>query len=367
MILEFLERHVLEIPVVGGLYRKKAAKLKRRFCLLLDRAGMLKPYSFVQWLVTNRCNGSCPFCEASSGKEQANELTHEEAGILIRDLQCMKVRRLILSGGEPLMRPDICEIIKYANGCGIDVGLVTNGWFVPEMKSTLPNLRFFLYFTSVDGEPAYHNRMRGMDNAFERALEGLALFTRMQVPVRIVNTVVHSGNILQLKSLAEIIMRTGATSWRLTPVSKVGRAVGRNDYELSGEQLGYLTSFIEEKRKVMSIDFGESHMYLGCLAKEYGGHPFFCGAGLTRCSIMPNGEVLGCHQVYDSSLSEGNIRDRSFPEIWANGFSRFRKKHFEDMCLQCFCFDGCQGGCWAEMQKTGACLKSSCDRTGKIE
>jgi len=367
MIQEFLERHILGIPLLGDLYRKRAAKLKRHFCLLLHRAGLLRPYSFVQWLVTNRCNGSCPFCEASSGKADVNELTHEEARTLLRDLKCMKVRRLVLSGGEPLMRPDICEIINYANSCGIDVGLVSNGWFIPEMKDALSGLRFFLYFTSLDGMPDYHNRVRGMDDAFARALEGLSFFSQMGVSVRIVNTVVHSGNISQLKSLAKMVRRSGATSWRLTPVCSVGRASGRNDYELSGEQLVHLASFIEEMRKGMSIDLGESHMYLGCFAKKYGGHPFFCGAGLTRCSIMPNGDVLGCHQVYDSSLSEGNVRDRRFPEIWENGFSRFRKKKFEDMCLRCAHLDGCQGGCWAEMQRTSACLKSSWECKGIME
>lgn len=359
---EFFERSLLNIPVLGNLYRKRAARLKRTLCLFLDRMGILKPYSFVQWLVTNRCNASCPFCESSSGKARADELTLDEAKTLIRDLHGMKAHKLILSGGEPLMRPDISEIMEYANQCNIVLGLVTNGWRVPEMESRLRRLKFFLYFTSLDGEPALHDRMRGMDDAFERALKGLDLFARMRVPVRIVNTVVHSANILQLESLAKIIQSSGATSWRLTPVSKVGRASGRADYDLSGEQLRYLASFIREKRKTMHVDFGESHMYLGCFAEGHTGHPFFCGAGLTRCSIMPNGEVMGCHQAYDSSLSEGNIRDTSFSRIWKYGFTRYRKNDFKDSCLKCRCFDACQGGCWAELERTGSCLKTIWDK-----
>ena len=74
----------------------------------------------------------------------------------------MKVRRLILSGGEPLMRPDLCEIMEYANQCNIRLGLVTNGWFVPEMADRLRRLKFFLYFTSIDGETAFHNKIRGI-------------------------------------------------------------------------------------------------------------------------------------------------------------------------------------------------------------
>jgi radical SAM protein with 4Fe4S-binding SPASM domain len=358
MIQELFERNILNIPGLGGVYRKRAAKLKRSVCLLLNRLGMLKPYSFVQWLVTNRCNGTCPFCESSSGRAHTDELTWEEARAFIDDLYKMKVQRLILSGGEPLMRPDIIEIMEYANTCNIMLGLVTNGWHVPEMESRLRHLKFFLYFTSIDGEPAYHDKIRGMENAFGRALEGLTLFARMRVPVRLVNTVVHSENIHQLESLLKIIKNSRATSWRLTPVSKVGRAAGNSRYDLSGEQLRYLISFIREKRKIIQIDFGESHMYLGCFTKHHSGHPFFCGAGLTRCSVMPNGEVMGCHQAYDLSLSEGNIRNKSFPEIWKHGFLRFRKKIFQDSCLECIHFEGCQGGCWAEMEKNRSCLKT---------
>ncbi len=359
---EYLERFVLNMPVLKSLYRKRTAKLKRCACLFLNRFGLLKPFSFVQWLVTNQCNAACSFCESSSGRPQPDELSHEEAIRLILDLSSMKVRRLILSGGEPRMRPDLVELMDYANQRAITLGLVTNGWFVPEMADRLRRLKFFLYFTSIDGDSAFHDKTRGIKGAYDHALKGLELFTRMRVPVRIVNTVVHPGNISPLERLPQIIAGSGATSWRLTPVSNVGRASGDARYSLSREQLEYLASFIREKRKIVNVDFGESHMYLGCFAKGHTGHPFFCGAGLTRCSIMPNGAVMGCHQAYDPSLSEGNIRERSFPEIWKHGFVRFRRKEFRDFCLECEHFDGCQGGCWAEMEKTGACLKTVWDK-----
>ena len=115
----------------------------------------------------------------------------------------------------------------------------------------------------------------------------------------------------------------------------------------------------------MNIDFGESHAYLGCFLGNPIGRPFFCGAGLTRCSVMPDGEVLGCQQVYDRSLSEGNIRNKPFPQIWKEGFSRFRKRDFPVICRGCAHLSGCQAGCWAEMEKQGVCLKSVWRRKSK--
>jgi len=358
MIIEGVERGVMNLPVLGRLYRKRAAGLKRRFCLLLNRLGILKPYTFVQWLATNRCNLSCPFCETSSGEAGPGELSMEEARGLIDDLCSMGVKRLLISGGEPLMRQDICEIMAYANRRNLLLGLATNGWFVQEMENALRKLKFFLYFTSMDGMPEYHDRSRGRANAFSLAMGGLELFARMGTPVRIVNTVVHPGNIPHLEGMVEIIRNSAATSWRLSPVSNVGRAESSAGYDLSGEQLHYLADFIRRNRKSVNLEFGESHAYLGCFTENAVGKPFFCGAGLTRCSIMPDGEVVGCHQIFDRSFSEGNIREKAFSRIWQEGFSRFRGNATPSTCLGCAYFHGCLGGCWAEMEKRGSCMKS---------
>ncbi len=210
------------------------------------------------------------------------------------------------------------------------------------------------------GAPEYHDRVRGAKKAFVRALQGLELFAEMRVPARIVNTVVHPENIRQLEGMVEIIRNSAATSWRLTPVCNVGRAEGASGYDLSKAQLSRLVDFIKEHRNAVNVDFGESHTYLWRLAGAAGLKPFFCGACLTRCSITSEGEVIGCQWI-STSLSEGNLQDRSFPQIWKDGFSRFRKNEFQRGCFDCVHFDGCPGGCRAEMKKRGACLKSAWD------
>jgi radical SAM protein with 4Fe4S-binding SPASM domain len=358
MIVEGLERGVMNLPVIGRLYRKNAAGLKRRFCLILNRFGMLKPYTFVQWLATNRCNLTCPFCETASGEAGPGELSMEETQGLVDDLSSMGVKRLLISGGEPLMRRDIGEIMAYANRRNLLLGLATNGWFVQEMENVLRDLRFFLYFTSIDGMPEYHDKSRGRAYAFSLAMGGLDLFARMGVPVRIVNTAVHPGNIPQLEGMVEIIRNSAATSWRLSPVSNVGRAECSGGYDLNGEHLRYLADFIRRNGKSVNLEFGEAHAYLGCFTGDAVGKPFFCGAGLTRCSIMPDGEVVGCHQIFDRSFSEGNIREKNFSRIWKEGFSRFRGNAPPGACLGCAYLRSCRGGCWTEMAKRGSCLKS---------
>jgi radical SAM protein with 4Fe4S-binding SPASM domain len=173
-----------------------------------------------------------------------------------------------------------------------------------------------------------------------------------------VNTVVHPGNIDQLESVFKILRDSAANVWHLSPIEKVGRAASGSGYSLTGKQLRFVADFIKAHPGAMKIEICESHAYLACFGGKSLGKPFFCGAGLTRCSVMPDGEVMGCHQVYDISLSEGNIRDKPFSKIWKEGFTRFRINAFPLPCQTCEHLNQCQGGCWAEMIKQGSCLKS---------
>jgi len=359
-----IECSLSRIPVLKGYYLKKGARLKRHFCLLLERFGCLKPFTFVQWLATYNCNLHCPYCEASAGKAAENELSTEEVKRLIDDLANMGTKRFLISGGEPLLRPDVIGIMKYATHRRLKLGLVTNGFFVEDRWNELQCFNYFLYFTSIDGTQEYSNPMRGNREAFQRAMKGLELFGRLRVPVRMVNTVVHPGNIDQLESLFKIIKNSPANFWRLSPIAEIGRAASGSGYSLTGKQLRFLSDFIKTHQDAMKIEFCESHAYLACFDGNSLGKPFFCGAGLTRCSIMPDGEVMGCHQVYDISLSEGNIRDKPFPIIWKEGFIRFRRTEFALPCQKCDYLRQCQGGCWAEITKQGSCLKSVWEDNG---
>jgi len=347
-----------KISIVNKYYKKHAAKIKRSYCLFLHKMGLLKPFSFVMWLATYKCNCTCPFCEASAGEAHPDELTTLEAKALIDDLAQMGVKRFLISGGEPLERPDIIELMEYANRRKLNLGLVSNGYRVEELWKDLSRFNYSIYFTSIDGLAPYHDKMRGKANAFSHAIKSLELFEQKKVKIRMVNTVVHPGNIHQMEPLLKMLKDGPANLWHLCPAAKVGRA--ENDsFSLSGKELRYLSEFIKGNRKVMNLDFGESYAYLWCFDGSFAGKAFFCGAGLVRCSVMPDGEVLGCHQVYDKAYSEGNIRNKSFSKIWKEEFSRFRKKDFRSSCKKCEHFYACQGGCWGKIEKQGACLKGS--------
>ncbi|MBD3375259.1 radical SAM protein [candidate division KSB1 bacterium] len=357
VIFDYFDRYLERVPVLYPFYFRHAATYKRNYCLTMHKLGLLKPWSFVQWLVTNKCNFTCPFCESSSGKPMTDELDTREARLLLDDMADMGVKRVIFSGGEPFMRDDILELIDYSVAKGIKPGLVTNSYYIPELWDELKKHRYFLLFTSLDGPPGVHEKIRGRQHAYDRVMTALELFHSINTPSRLINTAVHPDNFEWLPQLAESVIKSHATEWRLSPITSVGRAADQPDYALSGDQQKSLLEFMVKIRKTFPTDLGESHTYLKLLGGYTFGKPFFCGAGLTRCAIMANGDVLACQQVYDPAYSEGNVRERPFSEIWKHEFKSLRGQRSYDSCKGCEHLSACRSGCWADMENHGVCQK----------
>lgn len=366
MLLDSINDVLLKIPLINRIYYWNSAGLKRRYYIQLARWGRLKPIAFVLWLCTFKCNLHCPYCEASAGEPDSDELTRAEAFTMLDDLRLSGARKVLISGGEPLMRPDIIQVLNYAVGKGLKPGLISNGFRVEEMWPELKKNSYFLYQTSLDGIPAYHDHIRGHDGAFRAAMTSLKLMASIQVPLRIINTVVHPGNLSQLDEMMGYVKNSAAHCWFLTPPAQVGRATG-GEFALNSAQLKTIVEFITRNRKLFPVDFSESHAYIGCFDRICLGKPFFCAAGLTRASIMPNGDVLGCNQVYNSAFSEGNIRINPFSYIWKNGFAQFRNRKFSEDCQSCQYLKSCQGGCWVEWNRRKSCMKDLWNQTESAE
>lgn len=349
-----------ESSLAASLRCRCEPQLKRAVCAGLDLLGLLKPLTFVQWLVTYRCNFRCPFCEADAGEGDRPELTTPEAAAFLDDLGRMGVRRLVVSGGEPLVRRDLPELLARAGRRGMKLGLVTNGWFVPGLWSELERLPWYLLFTSLDGPPRHHDSQRG-PGSFARVLQSLQLFADRKVPGRIVNTVVTPETLPLLPSLFEEVRGSAATRWHLTPVAAVGRAATSGSSMLDADGLCRLGAFLRSVQGDLPVDFGESHGYLRPLLGLQPGRPFFCGAGRTRCSVMPDGTVLGCHQVYDLRLGVGNVKERPFAELWSQELRPLRRRPLPETCRSCPQRGSCAGGCWAELSQHGRCLRATLD------
>ncbi len=133
------------------------------------------PGPVVIWNLIRRCNLTCKHCYAfSADHEYEGELSTSEAFTVLEDLRAFRVPALILSGGEPLLRPDLFEIAARAKDLGFYIGLSTNGTLIDAPLADRVAAAGFDYVgISLDGLAATHDRFRRLEGAFERSLGAL--------------------------------------------------------------------------------------------------------------------------------------------------------------------------------------------------
>lgn len=128
----------------------------------------------VVWNMTRRCNLHCIHCYSDSeNREYPGELTTEEAKAFIADLADFKAPVLLFSGGEPLLRPDLFELGKFAVERGIRAVISTNGTLITkEVARRIKGTGFGYVGISLDGIGESNDRFRGHKGAFEEAMRG---------------------------------------------------------------------------------------------------------------------------------------------------------------------------------------------------
>jgi radical SAM protein with 4Fe4S-binding SPASM domain len=345
-ILPFRIKNSIFRSPIYEMYSKNYLRLKLMSCKIENKFNIVPQDMEVHWISTYDCNFRCKHCEASAGEKHVSELSTDEICSLITELSDMNIKKICIGGGECLLRKDIFVVIEHILKMGMEYEIESNSYLIPNFKKEFENMRPHTYFTSIDGLEKTNDEIRKI-GSFKKTLQALDFFKSIGVKTRIVNTIVIPDNIGQLVELREIIMNSSATFWRFAIPINSGRAKDDEKLSLNNEQIKYLFNFIEESRKKFAVGISEDAGYLGNSSMKLRSAPFFCGAGLTRCTVLPDGEVLGCQLDYDNKYSEGNIRNKSFKEIWKTGFSRFRdpKLEQEEECLQCKHYDSCHGGC----------------------
>ena len=135
--------------------------------------GRKAPGPVVIWNLIRRCNLTCKHCYAlSADHDYEGELSTQEVFGVMDDLKAYRVPVLILSGGEPLMRPDIFDIAERAKRMGFYTGLSTNGTLIDApMADRIVATGFDYVGISLDGLRETHDKFRRLDGAFDRSVE----------------------------------------------------------------------------------------------------------------------------------------------------------------------------------------------------
>lgn len=304
--------------------------------------------------ITKRCNLRCLHCYMSAGDGPEDELTIEEIKNLLRSAKELGMRSVSIGGGEPLMRPDYLDIIKYALSLDLLVALGTNGTLldkkIAEYLSELPiKVQISLdgarkkTHDSIRGEGSFDSAVRGIDNLIEKGMgiDIVIAFTPMSL------------NVSDVPELIDFALKKKIQVIQFPPLSPSGRARQRLDeVRLSDDERLWFWDFISEKSKEVK---GRLDLLAECFSMDINNHgkPHRCSIG-SQLRVAPDGDVYPCQCFhFGSEYCIGNVMrqrleeivgSRKLEEIIETSLTRPLKI---DQCKICtwrnFCGAGCMG------------------------
>ncbi len=318
----------------------------------------------IAWEVTRSCNLACKHCRAEAHSEPyPGELSTAEAKTLIDTFPQVGDPIIIFTGGDPMIRPDIFELIAYAGGKGLRCVMSPNGTLVtPENAATIKQVGVQRCSISIDGPTAeLHDAFRGVPGAFEQSLRGIGYLKEAGVEFQI-NTTVTRNNMGFFKDIFHLAEGLGAAAWHIFLLVPTGRGAEIADQVISAAEYEEVLNWFYDFRKTTNMHLKATcapHYYrimrqrareegLAVTPESFGMDALTrgCLGGIGFCFISHVGQVQPCGYL---ELDCGNVRRTSFPEIWKNSsyFQEFRTPAaYQGKCGACEYHKVC-GGCRA--------------------
>ena len=314
----------------------------------------------VFWETTSACNLRCVHCRACATEDRPpDELSFEHGCRLLGDIASFAKPVIVLSGGEPLVREDILDIAAFGTDLGLRMVLATNGTMLSsDVARRLKESGIQRISVSIDGAHAStHDLFRGLDGAFDAAMNGMEAAREAGLPVQI-NTTVSRHNLDELPRILDLAIKRGACALHLFLLVPTGcgkeiadrEMITPEEYECVLNWLydASLTAPIElkatcaphharvmrQRRAIPNSQFPVPNSGRGCLA------------GSAVCFVSHRGEVYPCGYL---PVSAGNVLDTPLHDIWRDSplFAELRDPSLlKGKCCVCE-FKRVCGGCRA--------------------
>jgi radical SAM protein with 4Fe4S-binding SPASM domain len=332
-------------------------------------AGERRPVTV--WNSTRTCNLSCIHCYTDSEKKSyPKELSTEEAKSMLDDLANFEIPALLISGGEPLMRKDLFELVSYAVSLGIRPTLSTNGTLITkEIAKKIKDSGFTYVGISLDGIGETNDKFRGEKGAFKKAMNGFRNCVNVGQRVGLRMTLTKQ-NYYDLHKIFGFIEREGINRACFYHLVYSGRGVNISADDLSYQESRTAMDIILErtedfynrglKREILTVDNHVDGIYLYMKLKHKsdqrakkvlellewnGGGAFSSGVGIANIDFEGNVHPDQFWMHY----TLGNIRERKFSEIWMDTSNplmaglKNKKAYIKGRCSQCKWLDACGG------------------------
>ena len=327
------------------------------------------PGPVVIWNLVRRCNLTCKHCYSiSADKDFKGELSTDEVFSVMDDLKAFKVPVLILSGGEPLLRPDIFDIARRAKSMGFYVGLSSNGTLVNESNvAEIAATGFDYVGISLDGLRATHDKFRRKEGAFDAALNGIRLCRDAGAKVGMRFTLTQD-NAQDLPALLDLMQAESIDKFYLSHLNYAGRGnKNRKDdahfkttrialdllFDLCWRQVqaGQPREYVTGNNDADGIyllnwvrqHFPQRAAHIEQKLVQWGGN----SSGVNIANIDNLGSVHPDTMWWDYPL--GNVRERPFSDIWMDTSDplmaglKQAKRPVEGRCAVCEHRASCNG------------------------
>ncbi|MGD6810004.1 MAG: radical SAM protein [Candidatus Bathyarchaeia archaeon] len=305
----------------------------------------------MSWNVTRECNLKCSHCYINAAdKKLPDELTTEEGKQLIDQICKVSKPLLILSGGEPLLRPDIYELIKYGSSKGLKMGLGSNGSLIDdEVAKKLKEAGIITVSISIDSHiPSQHDDFRGVPGSWEKAVNAIKALRANNVLVQVNTTLTHD-NYDQIDDIMSFSESIGVENFHLFFLVPTGRGVKLEDITPQKYEEMITKTFAKVSKHRLNVrpscapQFMRIAQGMGLDMRQW---LRGCIAGMYYLRVYANGDVTPCPYL---PIKVGNIREKSFKEIWqtADMFKALRDPNtLTGKCGECEYKQLC-GGCRA--------------------
>jgi radical SAM protein with 4Fe4S-binding SPASM domain len=298
----------------------------------------------VQYEINLLCNLKCVHCYCSASPQAPAGMPTEFVLDLVRQASALGVINFDITGGEPLVRNDVAQIVRAISASGMIPGLLSNCTLVTRklalelMEAGLASVQ-----ASLDScTPEVHDEIRGKRGAFERALQGIQLFREVGVPLRI-SVTLNRKNAHQAADMVRFFRDEMKVPFNFDRVIPAGRSTEqRNPLELSNAE------FYEIVRAVGGVSTSKicdsPNLFVGGGQVEPG-----CGVGASFMFIKQDGRAALCPTMTEAespAFAQADLRTMSLADAWQSHptFQRFRNMQCENAS---FCPSGstCRGGC----------------------
>ncbi len=312
----------------------------------------------INWNITRACNLRCRHCYYDAGTPLNDELSTEEAFILIDEIAQVfgANANITFGGGEPLMRHDLLTIIAYAKDRGLHLTLASNGTMLTdELVYQLREAGIEEVIIPIDGTPETHDIIRGA-GVYTKAVRSARACVEAGMSL-VIDPCIMKENEDETSAIIHTAVELGARQCRFFHYIALGR--GREEMPVSelsrAEYARNLMLLYEEQSRIgreIEICTTQASQYWVILRRKAAEGLFVpdfffselpgCRAATGMLSIKPNGDVVPCPLL---DVRVGNIREHELREMLdSEVFSSLRNRDVKGKCARCRHRDIC-GGC----------------------